>query len=89
MKSLIIFAILLQAVFVSGLLRGNCDKKRYTEIAQTMKSPNTMYYVVTIISLKTSTSPHLVAECLGFYWHKNLQANKYTIQLSSLTHNNY
>jgi hypothetical protein len=89
MKSLIIFVILFQAVFVSGLLQGYCDKKRYVEIAKTMKSPNTMYYVVTIISLKTSTSPHLVAKCLGFYWHKNLQENKYTIQISSITHNNY
>jgi hypothetical protein len=82
-----ILLLFLHIICVFGLLRGTthqCEKEKYTEIAQTLKSPNTMYYVVTIISLKTSTSPHIVADCLGFYWHKNLQQNKYKIQVSTL-----
>jgi hypothetical protein len=83
----IIYLLVLHIVLVSGLLRGTahqCDKDKYKNIANTLKSPNTMYYVVTIISLKTSTSPHLVANCLGFNWHSNLQENKYQIEVSRL-----
>jgi hypothetical protein len=84
MLFIIILLICLHTVFATGLLRGSCDKKRYTDIAKTIKSPNTMYYVVSIISLKTRTSPHLVADCLGFIWHKDLQQNKYKIQTTTL-----
>lgn len=65
-------------------LRGGehkCNKRKLLEMAKNIKSPNTMYYVVSVLSLKTSSSPENIAKCLGFIWNSNLKENKYKINL--------
>lgn len=57
--------------FAEHSLRGSlykCDKHQLLEMAKKLKSPNTIYYVVSVLSLKTSVPPDKVAECLGVIW---------------------
>lgn len=84
-----IAVVLLLPVVTATMLRGSqtpniCNKQKLLDTAKSIKSPNTMYYVVSILSLKTSTPPHQVAECLGFIWHKELNRNKYNINVEQL-----
>ncbi len=86
MYLLFILFCLTATVVSSAQLRGSyeCNKRKLITIAQTIKSPNTMHHVVSVISLKTSIPPHAVAECLGFYWNKNSDRNKWTMDVSTL-----
>ncbi len=69
MLRIILFILFsLHTVFAAKMLRGSCDRKKLLEITEKIKSPNTMYYVVSIISLKTSKPPSEVANCLGVNW---------------------
>jgi hypothetical protein len=81
--------ILLLPIATATVLRGSqtpivCNKQKLLDMAKSIKSPNTMYYVVSILSLKTGIPPHQVAECLGFIWHKELDRNKYNINVERL-----
>lgn len=75
---------ILQTVIAQPQLRGfeyKCNKRKLIEMAKNIKSPNTMYYVVSVLSLKTSISPENIAQCLGFTWNSNLEKNNYKITL--------
>jgi len=71
MLRIVLFVLFsLHTVFAAKMLRGSgsCDRKQLLEMAEKIKSPNTIYYIVSVISLKTSNPPSEVAKCLGFNW---------------------
>ena len=83
---IILFYTLHIQIVCARSLRTNdyCNKPALINMAKNLKSPNTMYHVVSVLSLKTGTPPHKVADCLGFIWKKNLDRNKYTINVATL-----